>query len=84
MLFLQPVEIDYLKHLEKHGVPLTEYPLLKVLDGFSSRGQKHSGKKFVFTESHPWVLSLQKALEAFILAEVYHLHFDLVYYLNIV
>ncbi|KAH7548230.1 hypothetical protein JRO89_XS14G0086500 [Xanthoceras sorbifolium] len=69
LLFLQPIEVDYLKDLEKHGVSLTEYPLLKVLDSFPLYGQVPRGKKFVFTDTHPWVLSLQKALESFILAE---------------
>ncbi|KAF3439721.1 hypothetical protein FNV43_RR17999 [Rhamnella rubrinervis] len=69
LLFLQPVEMDYLQHLGKHGVPLTEYPLLKVLGSFPSYGKNHHNKKFVSIESHPWVLPLQQALEAFILAE---------------
>lgn len=62
--------MDYLQHLEKHSVSLAEYPLLKVLGSFPSYGNKHHDKKFVSIESHPWVLSLQQALEAFILAEV--------------
>lgn len=62
--------MDYLQHLEKHGVPLTEYPLLKVLGSFPSYDKKHHDRKFISTESHPWVLSLQQALEAFVLAEV--------------
>lgn len=68
LLFLQPVEIDYLQDLEKHGVSLTEYPVLKVLDSFPL--QKNHTKKSVFLESHPWVLCLQKALEAFIMSKV--------------
>uniref|UniRef100_A0A0R0I8R5 ATP-dependent RNA helicase n=1 Tax=Glycine max TaxID=3847 RepID=A0A0R0I8R5_SOYBN len=67
LLFLQPVEIDYLQDLEKHGVSLTEYPVLKVLDSFPL--QKNHTKKSVFLESHPWVLCLQKALEAFIMSK---------------
>ncbi|QCE13598.1 ATP-dependent RNA helicase DDX31/DBP7 [Vigna unguiculata] len=67
LLFLQPVEIDYLQDLEKHGVSLTEYPVLKVLDSFPL--QKNYTKKSVFLDSHPWVLSLQKALEAFIMSK---------------
>ncbi|KHN12305.1 DEAD-box ATP-dependent RNA helicase 17 [Glycine soja] len=67
LLFLQPVEIDYLQDLEKHGVSLTEYPVLKVLDNFPL--QKNHTKKSVFLESHPWVLCLQKALEAFIMSK---------------
>lgn len=70
MLFLQPVEIDYLQDLEKHGVSLTEYPLLKVLDNFPLYGQKNHTKKSVFVDSHPWVLCLQKALESFIMSKV--------------
>ncbi|KAA8534747.1 hypothetical protein F0562_029811 [Nyssa sinensis] len=69
LLFLQPIEVDYLQELEKHGVSLAEYPLLKVLDSFPLYGQKHHVKKFVSVEMHPWVLSLQKALESFILSE---------------
>ncbi|XP_052198516.1 DEAD-box ATP-dependent RNA helicase 17 isoform X2 [Diospyros lotus] len=69
LLFLQPVEIDYLQDLQKHGVSLTEYPLLKVLDSFPLYGQKHTIKKFVAFEMHPWVLALQKALESLVLAE---------------
>ncbi|KAG9140915.1 hypothetical protein Leryth_010447 [Lithospermum erythrorhizon] len=66
LLFLQPIEIDYLHDLEKHGVVLTEYPLLKVLDSFPLYGLKYQTKKFESFEMHPWVLSLQKALELFI------------------
>ncbi|KAL3535495.1 hypothetical protein ACH5RR_003956 [Cinchona calisaya] len=66
LLFLQPAETDYLQDLEKHGVLLREYPLLKLLDGLSSHGLKKHVKKFVTIEMHPWVLSLQKALETFI------------------
>ncbi|KAI8017808.1 DEAD-box ATP-dependent RNA helicase 17 [Camellia lanceoleosa] len=68
LLFLQPIEMDYLRDLEKHGVSLTEYPLLKVLDSFPLYGQQHHAKRFVSVEMHPWVLSLQKALESFIMA----------------
>lgn len=70
MLFLQPVEIDYLQDLEKHGASLTEYPLLKVLDSFPLYGQKKHTKNFVAIESHPWVLSLQKELESFVTSKV--------------
>ncbi|KAF7837578.1 DEAD-box ATP-dependent RNA helicase 17 isoform X1 [Senna tora] len=69
LLFLQPVEIDYLQDLAKHGVSLTEYPLLKVLDSFPLRGQTNDIKKFVAIDSHPWVVCLQKALEAFIMSK---------------
>ncbi|RXI06204.1 hypothetical protein DVH24_018246 [Malus domestica] len=64
LLFLQPIEMDYLKELEKHGVSLTEFPLLKILDSFPLYGHKHV-RKFVSIDGHPWVMSLQKALEAF-------------------
>ncbi|KAK2985258.1 hypothetical protein RJ640_009166 [Escallonia rubra] len=69
LLFLQPVEIDYLRNLEKHGVLLTEYPLVKLLDSFPLYGQKHNAKKLFSLEMHPWVLHLQKALESYILRE---------------
>ncbi|KAK6233423.1 hypothetical protein QUC31_005829 [Theobroma cacao] len=69
LLFLQPIEVDYLQDLEKHGVSLTEYPLLKILDSFPLHGQTHRVKKFVSLESHPWVVSLQKELESYILSE---------------
>lgn len=70
LLFLQPIEIDYLQDLEKHGVSLTEYPLLKVLDYFPLHGQSKHLRKSVFIDSHPWVLCLQKALESFITSKV--------------
>ncbi|CAK9159238.1 unnamed protein product [Ilex paraguariensis] len=69
LLFLQPVEIDYLQDLEKHGVSLTEYPLLKLLDSFPLYGRMHHVKNLVSLEMHPWVLSLQKTLESFISTE---------------
>lgn len=69
LLFLQPVEIDYLKDLEKRGITLAEYPLLKLLDCFPLVGLKHNIKKIVSVEVHPWVVSLQKALETFITME---------------
>ncbi|XP_022745548.1 DEAD-box ATP-dependent RNA helicase 17 [Durio zibethinus] len=69
LLFLQPIEVDYLQDLEKHGVSLTEYPLLKILDSFPLHGQTHHVKKYVSLESHPWVVSLQKELESYVLAE---------------
>ncbi|PIN10933.1 ATP-dependent RNA helicase [Handroanthus impetiginosus] len=69
ILFLQPVEIDYFKDLEKHGVTLTEYPLLKLLNGFPLYSQQHPVKKFVSIEMHPWLLNLQRALEFFISTE---------------
>lgn len=69
LIFLQPVEINYLKDLENHGVMLTEYPLLKLLDSFLSHGLKRPIKKLLSIEMHPWVLSLQKALESLISTE---------------
>ncbi|KAK4483708.1 hypothetical protein RD792_010910 [Penstemon davidsonii] len=69
LLFLQPVEVDYLKDLEKHGVTLTEYPLLKLLGSFPLNSLRHQVKKFVTLEMHPWVLTLQRALESFISSE---------------
>ncbi|XP_010554723.1 PREDICTED: DEAD-box ATP-dependent RNA helicase 17 [Tarenaya hassleriana] len=70
LLFLQPIEIDYLQELEKHGVSLTEYPLLKVLDKFPLLGHMPRIRKVISPESHPWVISLQKALESFVYAEL--------------
>ncbi|XP_062148128.1 DEAD-box ATP-dependent RNA helicase 17 [Alnus glutinosa] len=69
LLFLQPVELDYLQDLEKHGISLTEYPLIKVLDSFPLYNEKNYVKKVPTFELHPWVLLVQKALESFILAE---------------
>ncbi|XP_068663162.1 DEAD-box ATP-dependent RNA helicase 17 [Aristolochia californica] len=66
LLFLQPVEMDYLQELRKHGVALDEFPLLKVLDSFLLYVQKHQQKPLLSLEMHPWMLSLQKALESFI------------------
>lgn len=71
LLFLQPIEIDYLQELEKRGITLAEYPLLKLLDGFPLFGLKHNAKKIVSVEVHPWVVSLQRALETFIIMEVW-------------
>lgn len=75
LLFLQPVEIDYLHDLQKHGVSLKDYPLQKVLDSFPLPGQKHSNRKLISLEMHPWVLLLQKAVESFISSEVLHFLF---------
>ncbi|CAL9774120.1 unnamed protein product [Musa acuminata subsp. burmannicoides] len=69
LLFLQPVEIDYLHDLQHHGVSLKEYPLQKIIDSFSVHGQKHHNKKLISLETHPWVLFLQKTLETFISTE---------------
>lgn len=70
LLFLQPIEMDYLQDLVKHGISLSEYPLLKVLDSYPLHDQKYRGKRILTLEMHPWVLLLQKALESFIFAEV--------------
>lgn len=70
LLFLQPVEIDYLDELKRHGVLLTEYPLLKLLDSMPFYGRNPNVKKFVSLETHHWVLSLQKPLESFVITEV--------------
>lgn len=69
LLFLQPIEIDYLKELKKHGASLTEYPLMKVLDKFPIPGNMPRIKKVLSLESHPWVISLQRALESLTYAE---------------
>lgn len=70
MLFLQPTETDYLQDLQNHGVSLTEYPLVKVLDSFPVRGRKQFVEKLVSLESHSWIMFLQRAVESFIAAEV--------------
>lgn len=70
LLFLQPAEIDYLKDLEKHGVTLIEYPLLKLLSSFPSYNMKHQASKFVSIEMHPLLIALQRALESFVSAQV--------------
>nr|AGT16757.1 ATP-dependent RNA helicase [Saccharum hybrid cultivar R570] len=69
LLFLQPVELDYLKDLELHGVSLTEYPFQKVLDSFPVNGQKPHKRKLISLDMHPWIMSLQRSLEAFVTAE---------------
>lgn len=70
LLFLQSVEMDYLKDLEKHGVSLAEFQLQKVLETFRVFGQKHLAKRILSIEMHPWLVGLQNALEAFIAKEV--------------
>lgn len=70
LLFLQPVEIDYLKDLEKHGVMLTEHPLLRLLGSFPLYNLKHQVKKFVSIDMHPWLLTLERAVESCISSEV--------------
>lgn len=69
LLFLQPAEIDYLKDLEKHGVTLIEYPILKLLSSFPSYNMKHQASKFVSIEMHPLLIALQRALESFVSAQ---------------
>ncbi|KAL3642881.1 DEAD-box ATP-dependent RNA helicase 17 [Castilleja foliolosa] len=69
ILFLQPVEIDYLKDLEKHGVVVSEYPLQKLVSSFPLYGSKHHAKKFVSIELHPWLVALQRALESLVSTE---------------
>ncbi|XP_066365948.1 DEAD-box ATP-dependent RNA helicase 17 isoform X2 [Miscanthus floridulus] len=69
LLFLQPIELDYLKDLELHGVSLTEYPFQKVLDSFPVNGQKPHKRKLISLDMHPWIMSLQRSLEAFVAAE---------------
>ncbi|KAG0473652.1 hypothetical protein HPP92_015509 [Vanilla planifolia] len=69
LLFLQPVEIDYLHDLLLHGVSMSEFPIQKVLDSSSRPGQKPHHQKLLSIDTHPWVTLLQKALESFILAK---------------
>ncbi|CAL4908310.1 unnamed protein product [Urochloa decumbens] len=69
LLFLQPIELDYLKDLESHGVSLTEYPFQKVLDSFPVNGQKPHKRKMISLDMHPWIMSLQRSLEGFVAAE---------------
>ncbi|KAL6575351.1 DEAD-box ATP-dependent RNA helicase 17 [Orobanche minor] len=69
VLFLQPVEIEYMKALEKHGVSLMEYPLQKLLSSFPLYSLKNHVKKFISIEMHPWLVALQRALESFVSAE---------------
>ncbi|XP_057767649.1 DEAD-box ATP-dependent RNA helicase 17 isoform X2 [Salvia miltiorrhiza] len=69
LLFLQPTEIDYLKDLEKHGVTLTEYPVLKLLSSFPMFSMKQPASKFISIEMHPLLLALQRALESYVSVE---------------
>jgi ATP-dependent RNA helicase DDX31/DBP7 len=74
LLFLQPIESDYLRDLELHGVSLKEYPLQKVLDSFplSQLGMKNPYKKKPLSlDMHPWILFLQRALESFVSSQVH-------------
>jgi ATP-dependent RNA helicase DDX31/DBP7 len=69
LLFLQPIETDYLRDLELHGASLTEYPLQKVLDSFPVNGQRLHKRKQISLDMHPWIMSLQRALESFVTSE---------------
>ncbi|WVZ98633.1 hypothetical protein U9M48_044043 [Paspalum notatum var. saurae] len=69
LLFLQPIELDYLKDLELHGVSLTEYPFQKVLDSFPVNGERPHRRKQISLDMHPWIMSLQRSLEGFVAAE---------------
>lgn len=71
ILFLQPIELDYLKELQKHGVPLNELSVRKILDHIQVNGimKNHKQDKWTTLEMHPRALSMQKALESFIMAE---------------
>lgn len=69
LLFLQPIELDYLKDLELHGVSLTEYPFQKVLDSFPVNGERPRKRKEISLDMHPWIMSLQRLLEGFVVAE---------------
>ncbi|KAF0924130.1 hypothetical protein E2562_008447 [Oryza meyeriana var. granulata] len=69
LLFLQPIETDYLRDLELHGASLTEYPLQKVLDSFPVNGQRLHKRKQISLDMHPWIMSLQRALESFVASE---------------
>ncbi|NP_001169005.1 DEAD-box ATP-dependent RNA helicase 17 [Zea mays] len=69
LLFMQPIELDYLKDLELHGVSLTEYPLQRVLDSFPVNGQKPHKRKQISLDMHPCIMSLQRSLEGFVAAE---------------
>lgn len=81
LLFLQPVEMDYLQDLQKHGASLEEFPLLKLLDSFPLYGQKHHNKNLLSLEMHPWVLTLHKAIESFILMGVCYCFFIEIFFL---
>ncbi|EPS57535.1 hypothetical protein M569_17282, partial [Genlisea aurea] len=70
LLFLQPAEVDYLVDLKTHGVTLTEYPILKILNNFvqlnSQNHHPQNTPRFLSMDVHPWLLTLQRALESFI------------------
>ncbi|KAK1307860.1 DEAD-box ATP-dependent RNA helicase 17 [Acorus calamus] len=69
LLFLQPVETEYLDILLKHCGSLEEFPLIKILNRFPVHGRKHQNRNMLSLDSHPWISSLQKALESFIATE---------------
>ncbi|XP_078433400.1 P-loop containing nucleoside triphosphate hydrolases superfamily protein isoform X2 [Wolffia australiana] len=73
ILFLQPIEADYLHDLQSHNVDLTEFPLKKTLDNLAIGFLKSPGRAtnaVVSLDTHPWILSLQKAIETFVSGEV--------------
>lgn len=70
ILFLQPIEVDYLLELQKHGVTLNEFQVNKILESFLMYVQMRYKNKFVSLDMHPWLLHLQKTLETFISGEV--------------
>ncbi|MQL86828.1 hypothetical protein Taro_019370 [Colocasia esculenta] len=69
LLFLQPVEIDYLHDLQRHNVSLSEFPLQSYVDSFPVHSQKNYGKNLLSLDMHPWVSTLQKAIENFLSGE---------------
>uniref|UniRef100_A0A1D1Y0S4 ATP-dependent RNA helicase n=1 Tax=Anthurium amnicola TaxID=1678845 RepID=A0A1D1Y0S4_9ARAE len=69
LLFLQPVEIDYLHDLQRHNVSLTEFPLQKSIDSLPVHFPKNYNKNLLSLEMHPWISNLQKSIENFISGE---------------
>lgn len=70
VLFLQPIELDYLKELQKHGVPLNELSVKNILDHIQMHGTTYNKQaKWAALDMHPGALTMQKALEAFITTE---------------
>ena len=70
LLFLQPIEVDYLQDLKIHGVDLTELPLKKTIDTLSVGFLKNRSHEALSIEAHPWILALQNAVESFVSGEV--------------
>ncbi|CAA7395601.1 unnamed protein product [Spirodela intermedia] len=66
LLFLQPIEVDYLQELRRHSVSLAEFPLQKVIDGLSVNFLKSNSSRPSSLDTHPWIMALQKAVENFI------------------